>query len=337
VSSVSKSAEAADVFQAHRDELGFVNRAQCEEKDLYTVERDGETVGAALGNHCVRKPQTTLYELAVLPGYRREGIATTLLERMADDSPHGKIVAKCPVDLPANKFYSRTGWEHIDTESGKNRDLNVWRFDIPEVEVYMTVNNGEETAKAIHRSKARVGFEACNGWPLEDTAGFVDWPFTDPDAGFEEHLEVVREHEPKLTTAPDVENGRSLEDVVEMADELNRHAEHVIVVPKDCHPTEIPDRFRVGLTAGRFGSMAPWSVWEYRNVDSVHILGGSPSEQLAIGAHGVSVDSVDSFSLGRRAQFGIWDDGAKDADDDLDYYDRLELSLNNYVETWNLQ
>jgi len=67
---------------------------------------------------------------------------------------------------------------------------------------------------------------------------------------------------------------------------------------------------------------------------SVHILGGSPGEQLEIGRHGVSVDSVDSFSLGRRAQFGMWDEGAVDAPSGMNYYDRLKMSLNNYVEEW---
>lgn len=122
------SDDAAALFQRHRDELGFVNRAQCQEKDLYTVYVDGEIAGAALGNHCVRKPQTTLYELAVTETHRRSGIAQTLINRMAEDSPHEKLIAKCPVDLPANKFYASTGWEKMDTEDGKKRDLHVWRL-----------------------------------------------------------------------------------------------------------------------------------------------------------------------------------------------------------------
>ena len=104
------ASEATDVFQAHRNELGFVNQAQVREKDLYTEERNSEVVGAALVNHCVRKPQTTLYEIAVLPEYRREGIATQLLKQIQRDTPHNKIVAKCPIDLRANEFYKCNGW-----------------------------------------------------------------------------------------------------------------------------------------------------------------------------------------------------------------------------------
>ena len=120
--------QAADLFQDHRDELGFVNKAQCREKDLLTVTRDGEVVGALLGNHCVRKPQSTVYEVAVAKSHRREGIAARLVDRFADNSPHDKLVAKCPEPLPANEFYAATGWTRTDREEGKERPLNVWEM-----------------------------------------------------------------------------------------------------------------------------------------------------------------------------------------------------------------
>jgi len=125
-----KADEAAKLFQQHRDELGFVNRAQCEEKDLAVERQDGKVVGAILGNHCVRKPQTTVYELAVLPAYRRRGIAGRLIDRFARESPHKKLVAKCPSELPSNKFYAADGWTLQSVEDGKNRPLNVWEKSI---------------------------------------------------------------------------------------------------------------------------------------------------------------------------------------------------------------
>jgi len=125
---MNRSEQAAELFQDHRDELGFVNTAQCREKNLVTVEHLGEVVGALLGNHCARKPQSTVYEVAVDESYRRQGIASDLVADFADDSPHDKLIAKCPVDLPANEFYANTGWERIDREEGKNRALNVWRL-----------------------------------------------------------------------------------------------------------------------------------------------------------------------------------------------------------------
>jgi len=331
---MSTSADAAALFQQHRDELGFVNRAQCAEKDLLVERRGGEIVGALLGNHCVRKDQSTVYELAVREEHRRRGVGRRLVERFAAESPHDRLVAKCPTDLPAMEFYRDSGWNRVGTDDGKDRKLAIWECEVAGVDIYMTVNGGEETAQAIRRSPARVGVESGNAWPLNDSPAFLDWPFTDPEAGFEEHIDLVREHEPALTVAPDVEDGRTLKDVVDMADQIGQHADDVIIVPKGCHPSDVPDRHRVGLTTGRFGSMAPWSVWEYRDAGPVHILGGAPSEQLAA-AHCVEVASLDSFSLGRRARFGEWDGGAIECPDEAGYYERLRRSLTRYWRCYN--
>lgn len=125
---MDSAGDAAELFQRHRDELGFVNRAQCEDKDLHTIRRDGDVVGAILGNHCVRKPQTTVYEIAVDREYRRDGIGRTLVDRMATESPHPRLVAKCPVDLPAMNFYRATGWHLDGYDDGKHRGLAVWEY-----------------------------------------------------------------------------------------------------------------------------------------------------------------------------------------------------------------
>lgn len=120
----------AALFQKHRDELGFVNTAQVREKTTY-VEWDEDTVvGAAIVNHCVRKPQTTLYDIAVDENHRRCGIATSLISSIVKETPHKKIIAKCPTELDANSFYDGTGWTCIETEDGKSRSLNVWKYEV---------------------------------------------------------------------------------------------------------------------------------------------------------------------------------------------------------------
>jgi len=332
---VALADSAAELFQEHRDELGFVNRAQCREKDLLTAKRDGRVVGALLGNHCVRKPQSTIYELAVRENARRHGIGRALVERFAAESPHDTLVAKCPVDLPANRFYDATGWERVSVDDGKNRELVVWERDISDrTPVYMTVHKSRDVTEAIDTSAAYLGVESSHDWFDGYTPDFLDYPFTDPDATFDNHLQTVRQVEPKLTVAPDVEKGRALADVIPLADELLAHADTVVVVPKECHPSDIPDRFRVGVPVGDFGSQAPWSVWDYRDCGAVHILGGPPGTQREIGRH-LPVASLDTATLGQRCRFGMWDGKAIDAPEGWDYRDRLTHSLDCYVAAWN--
>lgn len=118
--------QATNVFQFHRDKLGFVNRAQVSEKDLLIECDSGVAVAALLGNHCVRKEQSTIYELAVFPEYRRKGLAKRLVDRFYYESPHDRLIAKCPKGYEANIFYESVGFSKVSEESGKQKDLIVW-------------------------------------------------------------------------------------------------------------------------------------------------------------------------------------------------------------------
>lgn len=200
--------------------------------------------------------------------------------------------------------------------------------------VYMTVQGrSQDTTHAIVDSAAHFGAESTKDWLDDVTPLFLDFPFTDTDATFADHLERVKAVRPRLTVAPDVECGRTLSAVVDMADRLSQYSRDIIIVPKDCHPSEVPDRFRVGVTAADFGSSAPWSVWEYRDCGPVHILGGGPRRQLEM-EHYLPVASVDTSSLGKLCRFGYWDGKTRDAPDEWDYRKRLKHSLDNYADAW---
>jgi len=307
MSTSANAAAAADVFQAHRDELGFVNRAQCEEGDLITLERDGKVVSAALANHCVRKPQTTLYELAVLPEYRREGLATELVDRLAAESPHDKIIAKCPEELPANEFYSTNGWEKIDREEGKNRALNVWRYAIPDTPDLITTGRPDLTAIAEDYGWLRGS--RLDDVPRYENRGisleFVDLHWEDPQP--DELLATAMRHRPRYVVAGDYDGG-NYEEINDRARQLRPYAENVIVVPHD--PGEVahvPEWAVVGYsTPTKYaGTDAP--VWEYYGRD-VHILGGKVDQIRELyGYLADEIVSIDCNSFHRGAtSFAKW-------------------------------
>jgi len=298
---------AADLFQRHRDELGFVNRAQCRDGDLQTIEIEGQTVGALLGNHCVRKPQSTVYELAVLPEYRRNGIGTELIERFAGESPHGKLVAKCPAPLPANEFYRATGWERVGRESGKNRELNVWQYPINETPDKITTGRPDLTAIATRYGwlqGARV--DEVNRYERQDT--LLDFVDPGPDnCDPDELVAAVRRHNPRYVIAGDYD-GDNYNEINELADRLRDHAHQVIVVPhKPGEIERVPDWCVVGYStpSDYAGTTAP--VWEYRGRE-VHVLGGTIEQSLEIqGYLGDDVVSFDCNSFHRSAtQFAKW-------------------------------
>jgi len=296
--------KAANLFQDHRDELGFVNRAQCEEKDLWTVERDGSVVGAALGNHCTRKPQTTLYELAVAKDYRREGIATQLVNRMLRDSPHNKVVCKCPVDLPANNFYESNGFELLATEDGKNRSLNVWQKERTSVDIITTGRPDLTEYAAKHGWLVGSRIDEVHRY---ESAGksveFLDLHWEEPDR--DTLTAKCMQHEPKYVVAGDYD-GDNYAEINEYADSLRQWVDNVIVVPHE--PGEIdkvPEWAVVGYSTptGYAGTDAP--VWEYYGRD-VHILGGTIEQiKVVVDALRDDIVSIDTNTMHRDAtQFG---------------------------------
>jgi len=199
-------------------------------------------------------------------------------------------------------------------------------------EVYMTTKGGRDVTAAVADSDAHLGVEATNDVPGSYGVEFVDFPFTDPNATVDDHVRRVRAECPRLTVAPDVENDRTLGDAVAVGDELGEYADTVIVVPKDCHPAEVPDRFRPAVATTAFGSGTPWPLWAYGR--PVHILGGSPARQLTIGRH-LPVASVDTSWFVTRCRFGMWDGKSIDqTPDNWDFRRRLRESLDNYAAAW---
>jgi len=200
-------------------------------------------------------------------------------------------------------------------------------------DVYVTAKGGADVTEAVAQSKARLGVEATNDVANNRNIEFVDYPFTDDNATITDHIQRVKKENPRLTVAPDVEDGMTLETAINIGDELAQHADSVIIVPKSCHPSEIPDRFRPAVATQKFGTGTPWPLWEYRECGPIHILGGSPSEQLKTGNY-LRVASVDTSWFVQRARFGWWDGVSQDAPGGWDYRRRLKESLDNYVDVW---
>lgn len=341
---MTRAKSAANVFQQHRDELGFVNEAQCREKDLYTERRNGEIVGAALVNHCTRKPQTTLYEIAVLPEYRREGIGRTLITRVVRDSPHRKIVAKCPKPLPANEFYAKTGWEKADQETGKHRPLNVWVKHTDSVDI-ITTGRPDLTAYA----EAHGWLRGCRLDAIAEceragvSPDFIDIHWDEPDR--DTLLAKTIQHEPAYVVAGDYD-GQNYETINEFAGQLRPFAGNVIIVPHEPGEVDrVPEWAIVGYSTPTeyAGTDAP--VWEYRGRD-IHILGGTvPQIKTVIDHLGADIVSLDTNTHHRDAtRFGeYWTPTEPQRkqtpgieDDIREAYENSVLNMTYAFEQWSL-
>jgi hypothetical protein len=125
----------ADVL---RYELGFINTqafADSSKRGELLVGRDsnGEVVGFARFHHR-RDRITTLYEIGVArQGAGLGGALIGALEREASRAGSLEIRVKCPIDLPANEFYSASGYAPNAGVSlnGRKRRLMLWTKTLP--------------------------------------------------------------------------------------------------------------------------------------------------------------------------------------------------------------
>lgn len=232
------------------------------------------------------------------------------------------------------------------------------------VDVIVTTLGGSQTADAVLEGGGLVGTrsnrEPPDGVPIE----FVDWPFMDEDVTVEEHIEYVARLNPRYAVAPDVTGDRSLEAVLDVGDELRRHADVVIVVPKSVPADRVPRRFRLGVPfRDNFQTDTGVNTFLDFGGRPVHILGGNPTDQFGLADEfGLDVRSVDSPTPLAWADFGrVWLGRTRSADEViglLDEHDvdpvaleglgitdrllletsrtaRITFSVRNLVNAWN--
>lgn len=134
-----RKAELADlddikhIADRYKQELGFILRpvlARSIDQGELFVAINGEGIVGFTQYHHRRDAQTTLHNIVVQSNYRKSGVGQKLIEFLEAESrlrEQTTIQLKCPVDLEANSFYEHIGYEKVDVEKGKTRQLNIWR------------------------------------------------------------------------------------------------------------------------------------------------------------------------------------------------------------------
>lgn len=105
------------------DELRPVGPGEVANSDVWTIEEDNEPVAMAL----VEASRNHVHRLGVLPDYRNNGLASTLIDRLYEE--YGALKLECRKSLSANEFYDATGWEQTGVAVGDPEDLVCWKYD----------------------------------------------------------------------------------------------------------------------------------------------------------------------------------------------------------------
>ena len=128
---------AKQIYDCNKNELGFVIKPMIlesiEKRWFIVVEINEDIIG--LCRFRIKKNKTLkLYEICIGKAYRRQGLASKLMDYLVDYSAPfhlDKIELKCPVGLIANEFYRNYGFIKNDVESPKDkRQLNIYNYKL---------------------------------------------------------------------------------------------------------------------------------------------------------------------------------------------------------------
>lgn len=186
---------------------------------------------------------------------------------------------------------------------------------------------------------------------------FADQNWKDPD--FNAYMTALALHKPRIATVLDYDDNTTLDEVLRWAEAASLHvSEAIIIIPKISGTVpSIPHcingiSVRLGYSVPTQFGGTPVPYWEFFG-RPVHLLGGSPKEQLKIsGLAGMCIASVDGNYLQKMAiQYKQWfangtaryannrfyprlDDVYQDVSED-GMYMAFELSCMNLQVAWS--
>ena len=180
-----------------------------------------------------------------------------------------------------------------------------------------------QVLKFLAHSKTAIRIAVENGWypaarytNLRDVRsvefigrGLLDIHWTNYD--FERHLDVAAAIQPRITVARDILSISAMDAILKEAEQLNRHAKLVAIVPKDIRLAGkleeiIPAEFILAYSVPTKYGGTPLSPKDFRR--PVHLLGGRPEIQRTL-AEQMNVISLDCNRFTHDAKYGDYFDG----------------------------
>jgi hypothetical protein len=177
------------------------------------------------------------------------------------------------------------------------------------------------------RDIRHVVFEGC---------GFldIDWK----RYSFDAHLKAAMQTKPLITVARDIVDVFKIDQTLREAEQLEKYANYVIVVPKDKRLAKtmrrlIPDRYILGYSVPtKYGGTEIAPTFFDR---PVHLLGGRPDSQRRL-AEQMPVVSVDCNRFTLDAGFGDYFDGQRFKPHPVGGYEVcLADSIRNIESLWH--
>lgn len=287
-----------------RDQISFVRTGALQrgidKRELYVAELDNQIVGF-INWHGSRDGWSTVYELAVSPDFRGQGVGRNLL--YAVPCP---VSLKCTVENPANEFYQKAGMRKIATLKGKRRQVNLYEMNVLNVVVR---GNCKRTPDICRVAGSAYGIQEHQ--TAYAPVFMLDVEFEAPN--WTTYLETVKALQPVQALVVDYADPANKAEMLQQVQDLRDSGVLRTVVCVKFHGAalDIPRDCIIGVSLRTNGKLANGHnkfagfMPHFGELTGrrCHLLGGSPQLQkdtiAKLHGYGATVISVDG-----NAQFG---------------------------------
>lgn len=285
-------------------ELDFVRRVSLED----SLGRNSLLVADYFDTPCVgfvnyrtrRDGWSVIYEIATHKNFLRKGVGSFLLNAVPFP-----VKLKCPVDNESNKFYAQEGMTLENTERGRKRELNVWS---KRRSVILCQGSSKSAVESVvHKTSFLYGTRHTEVPVIQPFMVDIKWDTYD----WQDYLDKIKHYKPVLALAPDFTDLTQLNTLLVQIQELqNLCIPKIAVCPKfDGAINLIPDDCIVAISVPtKYAGFLPNS--EEIGNRKVHLLGGSPQQQLKL-IEQYNVVSTDLNCHTKNAFWGVVYDGSR--------------------------
>lgn len=261
--------------------LGFVRRGSLEraisKNELYVADVGGGPIGF-VNWHARLDGWSTIYEIGVHRDHHGQGIGRALL--YAVPAP---ITLKCTTDnAQANKFYAGAGMRLEGVETGRKRNLNIWRMRVLNI---LNRGNGPDVPEIARLSGCAYG--SAEQHTIYDWPYMIDVNFKKPN--WAKYLTIIEKWNPVQALVVDYADPARKDEMLQHIADLKAAGVLRVVVCSKFHGAvkDIPADCIVGIslrTDGNLGDgeniyagfmISPSECYGRK----CHLLGGSPQLQ----------------------------------------------------------
>lgn len=226
---------------------------------------------------------TVIYELMVIPDFRRNGWGRLLFYKLLCDAIETRQQLLSFKVQRENEdaaiFLRRLGFTRIAAEIYNYMLIDTWQYKIQIPLLFYCADGGRNRYGKIAKKQGWMLGLRSDAPGVQNHVHFIENHFRKYE--YKAHLARTKYHKPLLGTVKDVYEEQDVEKMLEQIEEISEYCGRVLVIPKAFFHARLKENVWFGYSVpSAYG--ATYIDTSFFGDRPTHLLGGSPDAQAAL-------------------------------------------------------